>query len=50
VAGQFSDVTWDKKLVDAMTMRTTLKLRNLDTIVANNLCTNNLSTSPGAYR
>ncbi len=37
VAGEFPDVTWDKMLVDAMTMRMTLKPRTLDTIVAGNL-------------
>jgi tartrate dehydrogenase/decarboxylase/D-malate dehydrogenase len=30
-------VTWDKMLVDAMTMRMTLKPQSLDTIVATNL-------------
>src|SRR3974390_39957 len=37
VAREFADVTWDKMLVDAMTMRMTLKPRTLDTIVATNL-------------
>jgi tartrate dehydrogenase/decarboxylase/D-malate dehydrogenase len=37
VAGEFPDVTWDKMLVDAMTMRMTLKPETLDTIVATNL-------------
>src|SRR3954468_1716483 len=37
VAGEFPDVTWDKMLVDAMTMRMTLKPQTLDTIVATNL-------------
>src|SRR3954469_21607574 len=37
VAGEFPDVTWDKMLVDAMTVRMTLKPRSLDTIVATNL-------------
>jgi tartrate dehydrogenase/decarboxylase / D-malate dehydrogenase len=37
VAGEFPDVTWDKMLVDAMTMRMTLKPQSLDTIVATNL-------------
>jgi tartrate dehydrogenase/decarboxylase/D-malate dehydrogenase len=37
VAKEFSDVTWDKMLVDAMTMRMTLKPQTLDTIVATNL-------------
>ena len=37
VAADFPDVTWDKMLVDAMTMRMTLKPQTLDTIVATNL-------------
>jgi tartrate dehydrogenase/decarboxylase/D-malate dehydrogenase len=37
VAKEFSDVTWDKMLVDAMTMRMTLRPQTLDTIVATNL-------------
>jgi tartrate dehydrogenase/decarboxylase/D-malate dehydrogenase len=37
VAQEFPDVTWDKMLVDAMTMRMTLKPQTLDTIVATNL-------------
>jgi tartrate dehydrogenase/decarboxylase / D-malate dehydrogenase len=37
VATQFPDVTWDKMLVDAMTMRMTLRPQTLDTIVATNL-------------
>ncbi len=37
VAKQFPDVTWDKMLVDAMTMRMTLRPQTLDTIVATNL-------------
>ena len=37
VAVEFRDVTWDKMLVDAMTMRMTLKPETLDTIVATNL-------------
>jgi tartrate dehydrogenase/decarboxylase/D-malate dehydrogenase len=37
VAGEFPDVTWDKMLVDAMTMRMTLRPETLDTIVATNL-------------
>ena len=37
VASEFPDVTWDKMLVDAMTMRMTLRPRRLDTIVATNL-------------
>ena len=37
VAAEFPDVTWDKMLVDAMTMRMVLKPETLDTIVATNL-------------
>jgi len=37
VAAEFPEVTWDKMLVDAMTMRMTLKPGTLDTIVATNL-------------
>jgi tartrate dehydrogenase/decarboxylase/D-malate dehydrogenase len=37
VAREFPDVTTDKMLVDAMTMRMTLKPETLDTIVATNL-------------
>lgn len=37
VASEFPDVRWDKMLVDAMTVRMTLKPASLDTIVATNL-------------
>src|SRR6201982_3857770 len=37
IAKEFPDVTWDKMLVDAMTMRMTMKPQTLDTIVATNL-------------
>ena len=37
VARDFPDVTWDKELVDAMTMRMVRKPASLDTIVATNL-------------
>ncbi len=37
VAGEFPDVTWDKMLVDAMTMRMVIKPETIDTIVATNL-------------
>jgi tartrate dehydrogenase/decarboxylase/D-malate dehydrogenase len=37
VAGEFPEVTWDKMLVDAMTVRMTLKPQSIDTIVATNL-------------
>ncbi|MEQ8441724.1 MAG: tartrate dehydrogenase [Alphaproteobacteria bacterium] len=37
IATEFPDVTWDKMLVDAMTMRMVAKPASLDTIVATNL-------------
>src|SRR5258708_7575891 len=37
VAGEFPDVTWDKMLVDAMTVRMPMKPRSIDTVVATNL-------------
>src|SRR5262249_18692528 len=37
VAKEFKDVTWDKMLVDAMTMRMVMKPQSIDTIVATNL-------------
>jgi tartrate dehydrogenase/decarboxylase/D-malate dehydrogenase len=37
VAQEFPDVTWDKMLVDAMTVRMTMKPRSIDTVVATNL-------------
>jgi tartrate dehydrogenase/decarboxylase / D-malate dehydrogenase len=37
IAGEFLDVTWDKMLVDAMTMRMVMRPQTLDTIVATNL-------------
>ncbi len=37
VAREFPDVTWDRMLVDAMTMRMTIRPASLDTIVATNL-------------
>src|SRR5262252_6089326 len=37
VATEFPDVTWDKMLVDAMTIRMVMKPQSLDTIVATNL-------------
>jgi tartrate dehydrogenase/decarboxylase/D-malate dehydrogenase len=37
VAAEFPDVTWDKMLVDAMTMRMTMKPQSIDTVVATNL-------------
>jgi tartrate dehydrogenase/decarboxylase/D-malate dehydrogenase len=37
VAAGYPDVTWDKELVDAMTMRMVRKPRSIDTVVATNL-------------
>src|SRR5215217_8222003 len=37
VAAEFKDVTWDKMLVDAMTMRMVMKPETIDTVVATNL-------------
>jgi len=37
VAREFPDVTWDKMLVDAMTMRMVMRPQTIDTIVATNL-------------
>jgi len=37
IAREFPDVTWDKMLVDAMTMRMVLKPQSIDTVVATNL-------------
>jgi tartrate dehydrogenase/decarboxylase/D-malate dehydrogenase len=37
VAADFPDVSWDKMLVDAMTMRMVLKPDSIDTVVATNL-------------
>jgi tartrate dehydrogenase/decarboxylase/D-malate dehydrogenase len=37
VAGEFPDVTWDKMLVDAMTMRMVMRPSSIDTVVATNL-------------
>lgn len=37
IAAEFPDVTWDKMLVDAMTVRMTLNPGSIDTIVATNL-------------
>ena len=48
VAPEFPDVAWDKMLVDAMTVRMTLKPRSLDTIVATNLHADILSDLAGA--
>ncbi|MGO4125784.1 tartrate dehydrogenase [Inquilinus sp. YAF38] len=48
VAREFPDVTWDKMLVDAMTVRMTLKPRSIDTVVATNLHADILSDLAGA--
>ena len=48
VAADFPDVTWDKMLVDAMTVRMTLDPRSLDTVVATNLHADILSDLAGA--
>jgi tartrate dehydrogenase/decarboxylase/D-malate dehydrogenase len=48
VAAEFPDVTWDKMLVDAMTVRMTLNPASLDTIVATNLHADILSDLAGA--
>jgi tartrate dehydrogenase/decarboxylase / D-malate dehydrogenase len=48
VAQEFPDVTWDKMLVDAMTVRMTLRPESLDTIVATNLHADILSDLAGA--
>src|SRR5512144_802864 len=37
IAAEFKGVTWDKMLVDAMTMRMVMKPESIDTIVATNL-------------
>ena len=37
IAAEFRDVTWDKMLVDAMTMRMVMKPESIDTVVATNL-------------
>src|SRR5579859_1823649 len=37
IASEFKDVTWDKMLVDAMTMRMVMRPQTIDTIVATNL-------------
>jgi tartrate dehydrogenase/decarboxylase/D-malate dehydrogenase len=48
VAKEYPDVTWDKMLVDAMTVRMTLNPKSLDTIVATNLHADILSDLAGA--
>ncbi len=48
VAQEFPDVSWDKMLVDAMTVRMTLNPRSIDTVVATNLHADILSDLAGA--
>ena len=48
VAQEFPDVTWDKMLVDAMTVRMVKAPQSLDTIVATNLHADILSDLAGA--
>ncbi|MCM2435941.1 tartrate dehydrogenase [Agrobacterium rosae] len=48
VSKEYPDVTWDKMLVDAMTVRMTLNPKSLDTIVATNLHADILSDLAGA--
>src|SRR6202140_1477653 len=48
IATEFPDVTWDKMLVDAMTMRMVMKPQSIDTIVATNLHADILSDLPAA--
>lgn len=48
VAAEFPDVTWDKMLVDAMTVRMVRNPQSLDTIVATNLHADILSDLAGA--
>ena len=48
ISDEFPDVSWDKMLVDAMTVRMTLQPESLDTIVATNLHADILSDFAGA--
>ena len=48
VAAEFPDVTWDKMLVDAMTVRMVKNPQSIDTIVATNLHADILSDLAGA--
>lgn len=48
VASDFPDVSWDKMLVDAMTVRMTLEPQSVDTVVATNLHADVLSDLAGA--
>ena len=48
VSAEFPDVSWDKMLVDAMTVRMTLEPQSIDTVVATNLHADVLSDLAGA--
>ena len=48
IAREYSDVTWDKNLVDAMTVRMVKDPQSLDTVVATNLHADILSDLAGA--
>ncbi|MEL7092148.1 MAG: tartrate dehydrogenase [Pseudomonadota bacterium] len=48
VAAEFADVTWDKELVDAMTVRMVKRPASIDTVVATNLHADILSDLAGA--
>ena len=48
IAREFPDVTSDKMLVDAMTMRMVMKPASIDTVVATNLHADILSDLAGA--
>src|SRR6201996_4183250 len=48
IAGEFPDVTWDKMLVDAMTMRMVMRPQTIDTVVATNLHADILSDPAAA--
>ncbi len=48
VAAEFPDVTWDKTLVDAMTVRMVKSPQSIDTVVATNLHADILSDLAGA--
>lgn len=48
VAKDFPDVTWDRMLVDAMTVRMVTKSQSIDTVVGANLLMDSLSTLAAA--
>ena len=48
IAREYSDVTWDKNLVDAMTVRMVKDPQSIDTVVATNLHADILSDLAGA--